>query len=242
MIKNDKILVKIENVTKSFSNKILFENVSFSIYEKEILGILGYSGEGKSSLLNIISGIESFDSGEIQYYYKDKFYDINSYKNSFVKELIGYSTQEPSIYDELSLIENIEFYASLLEVDKKEVKKRIKKLLEIFNLEKYTEKKGGELSVGQKKRLDLACSLIHNPSILILDEPTANLDFKLRDDILKYIKKINKLGVTIIYVSHFIEEIEELSNRVLMINDKSCKIISNVDLKKKFLNFAKKNE
>ncbi|MCA9460209.1 MAG: ATP-binding cassette domain-containing protein, partial [Nanoarchaeota archaeon] len=97
MGKEDKALIDVENVSKSFNNKILFEDVNFSVYDKEILGILGYSGEGKSSLLNILTGVESIDTGSVKYHYKDKILDINSCHNSFIKELIGYSTQEPSI-------------------------------------------------------------------------------------------------------------------------------------------------
>lgn len=230
----DKIILNVENLTKKFKNNIVLDDVSFEVRENEILGILGFSGEGKSTLLNIICGFISYDKGSIEYDF------TNSKKRKIIpKEIIGYSTQEPSFYEEMTVYENIFYFGELLNVNKKVLKVRTEEILNALKLKNVEGKLGCNLSVGMKKRLDLACSLIHEPKILILDEPTANLDFSLREEFLNYVKKINKMGVSIIYVSHFVEEIEDISDRVLFLNDGKLKIVDkNKNLKEGFLKFV----
>ena len=110
----------------------------------------------------------------------------------------------------------------------------------MFSLHEVAQNLGSALSEGQKKRLDLVCSLLHSPKVLILDEPTANLDFKLRDELIDYIKKIKKSGVSIIFVSHNLDEVEELGGRVCMLNNSKVKLLKDSkQLKKNFLEFVK---
>lgn len=230
------MVLEVNEVSKSYEKKQILKEISFSIQRGEILGILGYSGAGKSTLLNIITGLISPDSGYVTYICNNN--KQNAIHTSHIaKEMLGYSTQEPSFYEELSVEENLVFYGKLMKIEDRVLKKTITMLLKLFDLTHAKNRLGQNLSVGMKKRLDLACSLIHGPEILILDEPTANLDFKLKDEILSYVKEINQLGVSVIYVSHFLEEIEYLSDRVLLIGKGRYKIVENKTLKSIYLRF-----
>lgn len=235
MKKSSNVLIEVNSISKSFKGKNVFDSISFSIYQKEIFSIIGFSGEGKSTLLNILCGIESYDKGSISFFgeNEDNYVSVRKF-------LLGYSSQNYSYYDELTIDENIEYFGNLYELEGDFLKKRKENLLDLFNLKELINSPPKSLSEGQKKRLDLICSLIHDPKVLILDEPTANLDFKLRDELLEYIKKIKLLGISIIYVSHNLEEVEELKGRVCMINKGSIKILEHSkNLKKDFMRFAK---
>ncbi len=238
-----KILLEVKELSKSYSKTQIFKNISFELEKEEILGILGYSGEGKSTLLNILCGLENFEGGSIVYHLNSKEEKITNLSENQLKEKIGYSTQEPSFYEEMTTYENLAFFAEMLGVDKSHQDMRIYEILKLLQLERVKDHLGSELSVGMKKRLDVGCSLIHNPKILILDEPTANLDFNLRDEFIKYIKQINKMGITIIYVSHFIDEIETISKKVLLINNGMSKVVrKSSTLKKEFMEFVKETK
>ena len=199
-------LLLVSNLSKTYNNKLILDSVSFELKKQEILSILGFSGEGKTTLLNILCGVEVQDSGEVKF------------KEGNVKELIGYSPQNHSFIEELSVEENLIYFASLYKLSKKNSQGKKEELLKKFNLEQVKSQKPNELSEGQKKRVDIACALIHDPKILILDEPTANLDFYLRDELLDYIKKTNKEGVSVIFVSHILEDIEKISHRNILLN------------------------
>lgn len=206
-MQKEKILFEVSNLTKSYQNRTILKNVSFQLKEREILSILGFSGEGKTTLLNIICGIEIQDGGEI-------YFTSNSKKN-----VLGYSPQNHSFVEELRVEENMMYFASLYNLTKQESEIKKNELLKKFNLQQVSQQTPSQLSEGQKKRLDIACALIHEPKILLLDEPTANLDFYLRDELLEYIKKINQDGVSVIFVSHILEDIEKISQRNLFLND-----------------------
>lgn len=229
------VLLIVKNLKKSFNKNVILDNISFELSENEVLGILGFSGEGKSTLLNIICGLINYDKGSVEFNFPNK---KKENIHNLIRGNIGYSTQEPSFYDEMTVYENIAYFGDLLNVEKETLSKRTNELLSVFKLKNVEGKFGKDLSVGMKKRLDLACALIHNPKILILDEPTANLDFSLREDFLKYVKKVNQSGVAIIYVSHFVEEIELISDKILLLNKGKGKVIDkSKDIKKKFLDF-----
>lgn len=199
-------LFSVSNITKTYNKKIILDSVSFELKKQEILSILGFSGEGKTTLLNILCGVEVQDSGEIHF------------KEREIKNIIGYSPQNHSFIEELSVEDNLLYFASLYKLSKQDSMDKKQELLKKFNLEHVTSQRPGELSEGQKKRVDISCALIHSPKILILDEPTANLDFYLRDELLDYIKKINKDGVSVIFVSHILEDIEKISQRNILLN------------------------
>ena len=236
-MKKNKIL-EIINISKIFDDKIILKQLNFDFYEGEILGVLGLSGSGKTTLLNIICGLLKPDIGKIIYSLPngDKF----EYFGNKVKSLIGFSTQDPSFYNELTVWENLEFFGKSYEFEEYELYDSIKNILNLLDLYEYKTLLAKNLSEGMQKRLNIACSLIHNPKILILDEPTANLDFKLKEDFLKYIKKINKEGISIIFISHYLDEIEKVSSRVLFLHKSKIKILTKTTgLTKAFTRFIK---
>jgi len=215
-----KPILSISNLNKSFHERKIFENVNFDIFENEIIGLLGFSGAGKTTLLNIMCGFVKPDFGEITNNMGETLFE----NNLEIKSMIGFSSQNPSVYYDLTVYDNLEYFATLENVDKKIIPERIHEILEKLDLHDFKKTVAKDLSEGMKKRLDIACSIIDKPKILILDEPTSNLDYKLRDGLLEYIKKINKEGTTIIFVSHYLDEIKNICSRILIIKDK--KIIS----------------
>lgn len=222
-------LLKIENISKSFGKKHVLENISFEILEGEIISIFGLSGCGKSTLLSILCGYQKQDSGKITCVSGTckKLMFAGLRESEAVRSLFGFASQEPSFYPNLSVYDNLKYFGTLLSVPKKELNDRIYDILHILNLSGVENSVSSSLSEGMKKRLDIACSIIHNPRILILDEPTANLDFQLRDELLDYIQEINKLGMTIIFVSHYIEEVIQISDRVAIISNSYLEVMKN---------------
>jgi ABC-2 type transport system ATP-binding protein len=226
-----KPILNIKNICKKFGEKHVLENVSFEILEGEILSILGLSGCGKSTLLSLLCGYQKQDSGIIECVSENtpKLIFKNLRGSEVVRSLFGFASQEPSFYPNLTVYDNLKYFGTLLSVPKNELKDRIYDILHILNLNGVESISSSSLSEGMKKRLDIGCSIIHNPKILILDEPTANLDFQLRDELLDYIKEINKLGMTIIFVSHYVEEVIEISDRIAIISNSYMEIMKNDD-------------
>ncbi|MFW5704726.1 MAG: ABC transporter ATP-binding protein [Nanoarchaeota archaeon] len=235
-------LLRVSDLKKSFRKSLIFDNVSFEVNEKEILGIVGLSGSGKTTLLNMIAGFEVPDAGKIQFqdiYGKKELKSIYKFRGKN-KLLFGYSSQEPSFYPELSVQDNLFYFGVLSGFTRDDVLKRMDGLLRTLNLEEFHEMIAGNLSEGMKKRLDLACALITEPKILLLDEPTANLDYYLRDDLLSIIKKVNRMGVTVIFVSHYLEEIEQICSKAFVIKDHGIIEIGTKNLRENFMKVFKK--
>jgi ABC-2 type transport system ATP-binding protein len=224
-----KPILKIQNVCKHFGKKQILENISFEILDGEIISIFGLSGCGKSTLLSILCGYLKQDSGTIECVSENcqKLIFKRIRGSEIVRSLFGFASQEPSFYPNLTVYDNLKYFGTLLSVPHDELNDRIYDILHILNLSGVEDTISSSLSEGMKKRLDIGCSIIHNPKILILDEPTANLDFKLRDELLDYVQEINKLGMTIIFVSHYIEEVVQISDRVAIISNSYVEVMDN---------------
>lgn len=221
-------ILKIENICKSFGKKNILDSLNFEIYEGEILSIFGLSGSGKSTFLKILCGFMNPDSGQIKTNYGDKKLRFQKVRNSeLIRSLFGFASQEPSFYPNLTVVENLKYFGTILSVPKVDLKNRIEEILLILNLSEVRDTLSSELSEGMKKRLDIGCSIIHNPKILILDEPTANLDFRLRDELLDYVREINNVGMTIIFVSHYLDEVEKISGRIAILSNSYMELIEN---------------
>ncbi|MDP2749712.1 MAG: ABC transporter ATP-binding protein [Nanoarchaeota archaeon] len=219
-------LINIEKVSKSFGKKKVLDNLTISINEGEILGLLGRSGCGKSTLIKILVGYHKADSGRIIFNGKEVSGNFNE-----VKKLVGYTTQENSFYEKLTIQENMNYYAQLYSVDKKHIQARINKLLKDVKLDSHKDTLAGDISGGMKRRLDFAISLLHEPKLVILDEPTTGLDPILVDNFWGIIRATAKeQKITVLISSHMLTEIEQNCDRAAIIADGKIRTI--IDIKK----------
>ena len=209
-------VLRIHNVSKSFGSNRVLSGISLEAYDQDILGIIGLSGSGKTTLLNILIGFLAPDEGDAFYRSRGKAIPISRYQEQLTR-IFGFAPQKASFYRRLTVWENLDYFASLYNIRNK--KKHIYSLLELVGLENAAQTKGGNLSGGMQRRLGIACSLIHDPKVLLLDEPTADLDPILRHDIWNLIRKINGKGKTIIITSHFLSEVESYCSRIAILHN-----------------------
>ena len=207
-------IIEIKNITKRFNDKLVLDNISYEINKGEIFGFIGPNGAGKSTLINIMTSLLVPDSGSV----KICGYDI--VKESLkAKANIGYVPQDIALLEELSAYDNLEFFGALYGLKGKLLKERIKEALEVTGLEDKRKQKVKKFSGGMKRRLNIATAIMHHPKVLIMDEPTVGVDPQSRNHIFTFTKKICKeWGTTVIYTSHYMEEVEELCERVFIID------------------------
>jgi ABC-2 type transport system ATP-binding protein len=217
-------IFKIEHITKRFGDHLVLNDISFDIRKGEIFGIIGASGSGKTTLLNTLIGFIRPDTGDILFRFEHllDFQKAMTFRSVFkkqesVKRVYGFAAQVPSFYDNLTVRENLEYFGSLYNLSKDAIKTNVETLLNLMDLKNSEDILSSHLSGGMERRLDIACSLIHDPAILVLDEPTADLDPVLREHIWTLIKKINKKGTTIILASHHLSELEDLCSRIAIV-------------------------
>ncbi|MBU5317305.1 ABC transporter ATP-binding protein [Clostridium bornimense] len=207
-------IIEVENITKRFNDKLVLDNVSYSVEKGEVFGFIGPNGAGKSTLINIMTSLLVPDSGTI----KICGYDIIK-EPIKAKECIGYVPQDLSLMEEMNAYDNLEFFGALYGLKGKELKERIREALKVTGLEDTKRKKVKKFSGGMKRRLNIAVAILHHPKVLILDEPTVGVDPQSRNHIFSFIRTICKeWGTTVLYTSHYMEEIEELCKRVFIID------------------------
>jgi len=230
IISTGKSVLMVNNITKSYGKNLVLDNVNLAINPGEIFGVIGLSGSGKTTLLNTMVGFVEPDEGDIVIKSpKDKKDYFLSKNPSAVKEIFGFAAQHPSFYDKLTVEENLEHFSSLYSIPKKERKERCNNLIRMVGLQDSKNVLAQNLSGGMQKRLDIACSLVHNPKLLILDEPTADLDPVSREEMWELIKSINSQGTTVILASHFVAELEELCTRFAILHNKQISEIGTPD-------------
>ena len=205
-------MIKLENVTKKYGKFEALKGISFEVKEGEIVGLLGANGAGKSTTMNIITGFIEQTSGTV---IVDK-YDVLKKPNK-AKKLIGYMPEGVPLYNELTVKEFVRYMAELKRVPKKEIKDKVKKTLEDTGLLEVQNKLIRNLSRGYKQRVSLAGTLVSEPKVIILDEPTVGLDPKQVIEIRELIKKLGK-DHTVILSSHILSEVSQICNRVIIIN------------------------
>lgn len=206
-------VLDIKKLTRKFDDFIAVDNMSLSIAEGEIFGFLGANGAGKSTTINMIAGLLRSDEGEILILGK------NSAKNSrFAKMNIGIVPQDIAIYEELTAYENVHFFAGLYGLRGAELKSRVQQALEFVGLGDKQKSYPKNFSGGMKRRLNIACAIAHRPKLIIMDEPTVGIDPQSRNYILGSVRKLNEMGSTIIYTSHYMEEVEEICTRIAIVD------------------------
>lgn len=221
--------IYIEKLKKSFGSNLVLDNVSLAIMPGEIFGVIGLSGAGKTTLMNLMVGFIEPDAGDVVVR-SPAGNNVSVYKYpEIIKAVFGFSTQYPSFYSKLTVKENLAYFGELFGLSQQEIYDRTNELLSLVQLKDFENKLAGNLSGGMQKRLDIACALIHRPNILLLDEPTADLDPLLRRQMWKIIKDINKKGTTVIVCSHFIDEIEHYCSKVAVLNNKKISFVGSSD-------------
>lgn len=205
------LAVEIKKLEKRYGDLSVLKNLSFGVERGIVFGILGPDGSGKSTLLKTISGLLKFEMGEIRLLGRQLREEFN-----FIKKKIGYLSQEFNLYEDLTVEENIEFFGEIYRV--KDWKDRREKILEFTNLTPFRKRLAEKLSGGMKKKLALACTLIHEPEIFILDEPTLGIDPVSRMEIWKIIFQLSKGGLTIILSTSYIDEAERCNKIAIMYN------------------------
>ena len=205
--------IEFQNIKKKFGKNEVLKGVNLEIPYGERFGIIGVSGSGKSTLLNILIGFLRANTGSIYYNLRDIVREKKAIRRTF-----GFAAQDGSFYKELTVIENLNYFGTLYSMSRTDIKKRSIGLLTLVGLSDAKETLGKNLSRGMQKRLDIACAMIHEPKVLILDEPTEDLDPMLRKDILLLIKKINERGTTIIITSHLLSEIEASCTKIAILH------------------------
>jgi len=207
-------ILEINNITKNFKDIKAVDDLSFSIEEGEVFGLLGPNGAGKSTTISMISTLIKPDLGDI-------FYRGNSIlknPNELEKEL-GLVPQDIALYPSLSGYDNLKFWGHVYGIRGKELNKRIMEISEMIGLSDRLKDRVDKYSGGMKRRLNIGAALIHRPKLLIMDEPTVGIDPQSRNHILNTVKNLNKEGMTIIYTSHYMEEAEELCDRICIMDN-----------------------
>ncbi len=212
---NSNILIELNQVTKHYANTIALEDISFQIHKGEIFCLIGPNGAGKSTLVKIITGQLKQTKGLVRVKGKDPFTERKSLFGVF-----GLVPQEIALYDELTGLENLEFHARLYNIPKAEITPKIEKILKIAGLYERRNDRVGTYSGGMKRRLQLIRALLHEPEILILDEPTLGVDVQTRSAIHKYILELAEQGITILVTTNYMEEAERLAERIVILDTK----------------------
>jgi ABC-2 type transport system ATP-binding protein len=206
-------VIEIRNLTKSYKDLCAVDDLSFDVKKGEILGLLGPNGSGKSTTINCILSLLKYQSGTITLFgreMKPDEYDI--------KAKIGVIFQDVAVFEELTVYENIDYFCGLYVKDKATRKKYVEdaiRLVELNDFKKFIPKK---LSGGLIRRLNIACGIAHKPELIFLDEPTVAVDPQSRKNILNGIEKLREQGATIVYTSHYMEEVETICDRIIILD------------------------
>ncbi|MBK1812782.1 ABC transporter ATP-binding protein [Clostridium sp. YIM B02505] len=209
-----KDIITVKNLEKNYGSKKAVDCIDFSLKNGEILGLLGPNGAGKSTTLNILSTILKADEGEIEVLGHNLKEDAK-----IIKKSIGIVPQDIAIYEEISAEKNVSFFASLYGLKGNELKQQVKEALELVGLYDKKSDKPKTFSGGMKRRLNIACAIAHKPKIIIMDEPTVGIDPQSRNHILDSIKTLKSRGAAIIYSTHYMEEVEAIADRIIIMNE-----------------------
>lgn len=206
-------VVKVENLVKRYKELVALDHFSLEIMEGEIFGLLGPNGSGKTTTINCILSLLAYDKGNIEVFGRKMLPD--SYD---LKRQIGVVMQNVAVFDELTVYENIDYFCGLYIKDRHLRKAYVEDAIEFVGLSDFKKFYPKKLSGGLLRRLNIACGIAHKPKLIILDEPTVAVDPQSRNKILEGIEELNRQGATIIYTSHYMEEVEQLCTRIAIMD------------------------
>ena len=209
-------VVTVQNLKKSYSKKLAIDNLSFEIPKNKITAILGPNGAGKSSTINILSTILKKDSGKIVFFGNLDIDKKSDLKN--IKRNLGIVPQDLALYEDVPAQKNVEFFASLYGIKGADLVRSVEWALKFVGLYERKTDLPKTFSGGMKRRLNIACAIAHKPPILILDEPTVGIDPQSRNHILNSIRQLKDEGTTVIYTTHYMEEVEEIADKIIIID------------------------
>lgn len=202
--------LSVKNLTKQYEERQIVKGISFEVQEGEIIGLIGANGAGKSTSIRMITGLEKADAGEVIYQNHPIEKNYRQYQHD-----IGVVPQEIAIYQDMNAYDNVKFFCSLYGYDRKETRQRVEEALRFVGLWEHRREISKKYSGGMKRRLNIACAIAHSPQLLIMDEPTVGIDPQSRNHIMETIRRLQRRGTTVIYVSHYMEEIETLCDRII---------------------------
>ena len=207
------MIVKVNQLVKRYGDLVAIDHLNFDVKEGEIFGLLGPNGSGKTTTINCLLSLLKYDKGEIELFGKSmtpEAYDL--------KSNIGIVLQNVAVFDELTVYENIDYFCGLYVSDKAKRKTLVEEAIDFVGLEDYKKFYPKKLSGGLLRRLNIACGIAHQPKLIILDEPTVAVDPQSRNKILEGIQELNRRGATIIYTSHYMEEVEQICTRIMILD------------------------
>lgn len=207
------MVVKIENLVKRYGDLVALDHFNLEIEEGEVFGLLGPNGSGKSTTINCLLSLLEYDKGTIEVFGKEM--KSTSYD---LKQDIGVVMQNVAVFEELTVYENIDYFCGLYVKDKAKRKQLVEEAIDFVELQDYRRFLPKKLSGGLLRRLNIACGIAHKPKLIILDEPTVAVDPQSRNKILEGIQSLNKQGATIIYTSHYMEEVEQICTRIAIMD------------------------
>ena len=206
-------VIEVNNLTKSYGKFKALDDLSIYVEKGKIFGLLGPNGSGKTTTINCILSLLNFEKGSIKIFGKEMQPD--SYD---IKRKIGVVFQDVAVFDELTVYENINYFCGLYINDKEKREEYVKDAIKLTGLEEFVKFRPKQLSGGLLRRLNIACGIAHKPELIFLDEPTVAVDPQSRNSILEGIKELNKNGATIVYTTHYMEEVELLCNRIAILD------------------------
>lgn len=210
-------VVEIENLVKRYKELVALDHLNLSVEKGEVFGLLGPNGSGKTTAINCILALLSFDKGSVKVFGEE--IQPDSYN---VKRQIGVVLQNVAVFEELTVQENIDYFCGLYIKDKALRKKYVEEAIVFSGLEDFRKFLPEKLSGGLLRRLNIACGIAHKPKLIILDEPTVAVDPQSRNRILEGIQRLNQEGATIIYTSHYMEEVEQICSRIAILDKGRC--------------------
>lgn len=228
-------VIEVSHLTKNYKELKAIDDLSFEVYSGEIVGLLGPNGSGKSTTINCLLSLLNYNKGSIKIF--DKEMKPDSYD---LKAQIGVVFQEVAVFDELTVYENIDYFCGLYISDKEQRKKYVEDAINLVGLEDFKKFYPKKLSGGLLRRLNIACGIAHKPKLIFLDEPTVAVDPQSRNNILDGIKKLRDDGATIIYTTHYMEEVEILCNRVIILDKGKIIASGTIDELKKLAKIEEK--